>query len=146
MNIIFLSNTGTHHALLAANIFLGHLHKPDFRFIEGFCDSSKDKSGYPIYIGEDENGNRVFTLGVGRDMLMAKKSLEDLRSILGFDENDLVVEPIYVEGQNLFMVLSHWPKILGGSLINTWGSSYLLKRRFGDIEKRVSQIKSTVTH
>lgn len=141
MNIIFLSNTGTHHALIAANIFLGRLDKPDFRYINGFCDTFQDKSGFPIYIGEDRDGNRVYTLGVGRDVLMAKKSLEDLRYLLGFTEKDLVVEPVFVNGQNIIMLFSHWPKLLGGVQLNVFSSTYLIQRQFETLQRVADELR-----
>lgn len=141
MNIIFLSNTGTHQALIAANIFLNRLHSPDFRYIEGFCDTIQDKSGFPIYIGQDHQGRKVYTLGVGKDLLMAKKSLEDLRYLLGFDEKDLIIAPICVSGQNLLMILSHWPKSLGGVHLNMWGANYLLQRNFNQLQTAVNELR-----
>lgn len=141
MNIIFLSNTGTHHALITANIFLGRLDKPDFRYTNGFCDTFQDKSGFPIYIGEDRDGNRVYTLGVGRDVLMAKKSLEDLRYLLGFTEKDLVVEPVFVNGQNIIMLFSHWPKLLGGVQLNVCSSTYLIQRQFETLQRVADELR-----
>lgn len=141
MNIIFIANTGTHHALIAANIFLGRLNKPDFRYVTGFCDTAEDKSGFPIYIGEDQQGNRVYTLGVGKDVLMAKKSMEDLRYLLGFNEKELVVEPVYVAGQTVIMLISHWPKMLGGVYLNVKGTTYLLTRQFDTLQRTVDKLR-----
>jgi hypothetical protein len=141
MNIIFLSNTGTHHALIAANIFLGRLNKPDFRYVNGFCDTFQDTSGFPIYIGEDHDGNRVYTLGVGKDVLMAKKSLEDLRYLLGFTEKELVVEPVFINGQNIIMFLSHWPKLLGGVQLNIFSSTYLIQRQFETLQRVADELR-----
>lgn len=98
--------------MIAANIFLGRLHNPNFRYIKGFCDVAHDKSGFPIYIGEDNQSRKVYTLGVGKDVLMAKKTLEDLRDILGFTERELVIEPVSVPGESLIKFCSRWPKIL----------------------------------
>lgn len=141
MNIIFLSNTGTHHALIAANIFLGRLNKPDFRYVDGFCDTFQDQSGFPIYIGEDGDGNRVYTLGVGKDVLMGKKSLEDLRYLLGFTEKDLVVEPVFIKGQNIIMLFSHWPKLLGGVQLNVLSSTYFIQRQFDTLQGVVDNLQ-----
>ncbi|HQE24264.1 MAG TPA: DUF3189 family protein [Syntrophomonadaceae bacterium] len=138
---MFISNTGTHHALIAANIFLGRLQKPDFRYTEGFCDSAHDKSGFPIYIGEDSKGRKVYTLGVGKDVFMAKKTLEDLRNILGFTEKELVIEPVSISGQSLIDIISHWPKKLGGDHLNVLVSTYLLRRQFQTIEKTVEDLQ-----
>lgn len=141
MNIMFISNTGTHHTLIAAHIFLGRLQDPDFRFIDGFCDTAQDESGFPIYIGEDQEGHRVYTLGVGKDVLMAKKSLEDLRHILGFTEKELVVEPVFIPGQSLINLCSRWPKMLGGVRLNVLVSTYLLRRQFHVIQKTVDNLR-----
>ena len=140
MNIIFIANTGTHHALIAAHIYLGRLNKPDFRYVTGFGDTAADKSGFPIYIGEDQQGNRVYTLGVGKDVLMGKKSLEDLRNLLGFSEEELVIEPVSVAGQGIIMLISHWPKLLGGGYLNVKGSTFLLRRQFGVLQKTAGNL------
>ncbi|HOQ09879.1 MAG TPA: DUF3189 family protein [Syntrophomonadaceae bacterium] len=141
MNIMFISNTGVHHALIAANIFLGRLHNPNFRYIKGFCDVAHDKSGFPIYIGEDNQSRKVYTLGVGKDVLMAKKTLEDLRDILGFTERELVIEPVSVPGESLIKFCSRWPKILGGAHLNALVSTYILRRQFHVIQKTVEDLQ-----
>lgn len=142
MNIIFLSNTGVHQALIAANIYLARLDRPDFRYVEGFCDTGRDRSGIPIHVGEDEQGNQVYTLGVGKDLLMAKKSLEDLRCILGKREQDLVVEPVSIRGQALLSLLSLWPKRWGGAYLNVYVSNHLLRRRYQEMEESVKKFQA----
>lgn len=142
MNVMFISNTGTHHALIAANIFLGRLQEPDFRYIDGFCDIDHDKSGFPVYIGEDSEGRKVYTLGVGKDVLMAKKTLEDLRNILGFTEKELVIQPVFISGQNLIKTVCHWPKTLGRDHLNVLVSTYLLRRQFQAIQKTVEELQA----
>jgi len=141
MNIIFISSTGTHQALVAAHIFLGRLHKPDFRYVTGFCDSVYDRSGFPIYIGEDSEGRKIYTLGVGKDVLMGKKTLEDLRNILGFTEKELVIEPVFIPGQSLIAMVTKWPKILGGDHLNVLVATYLLRKHFQTIQKTVEDLQ-----
>ena len=65
MKIIFLGTTGVHHTLLAANLYLTDEICDPAR-MQDFADQRKDHDGKPIYVGRDEKGNEVYTLGQAR--------------------------------------------------------------------------------
>ncbi len=146
MKIIFLGTTGVHQALIAANIYLGQLNDNNFKMIKGFGDVAKDKSGFPIFIDEDEKGNQVYTLGAGRDVLIGKKSIEDLVQILGYSSRDLIVKPLCIKGEKIIWLLSKIPDILGGKLWNRYLSKYILKKELNHIRKDVEEFKISLSN
>jgi len=128
MNILFIATTGVHQALIAANLHMQTQNTEDFIKLPHFGDADLEEFGKPLYLGNDLEGNRVFTLGVGPDIGMVKKCLEQLRAILGAPEMDLQLVQVDIKSQRLIWVLhqvSRSPvlKSFGQSLIN-----YLLKR------------------
>ncbi|MBC7075761.1 MAG: DUF3189 family protein [Syntrophomonadaceae bacterium] len=142
MKIVFLANTGVHHALIAANIFLEKLEKDDFRLVKGFCDISKDVSGFPIFVGEDKAGNQVYTVGVGDDLNIARKTIEELAQMFGYSSRDLVVKPVSIKGERLISLLSKIPHLLGGSYLNLHISSYIIKLNFARLFEEISVFKA----
>ncbi|MDD2586324.1 MAG: DUF3189 family protein [Syntrophomonadaceae bacterium] len=142
MKIIFLGTTGVHRALIAAHIYLNKLETNDFTFVEGFCDVMKDRSGFPIYIGDDENGNQVYTLGGGNDLPMVEKSISDLVSIFGFSSNELQVKSVNGRGDLLISIVSKIPPILVGSQINYLVSNFIIKQDFNQIFEDVEEFRT----
>mgnify|MGYP003732792899 FL=1 len=137
MNILFLGTSGVHHALIAANIYL---KKPvaDFNSISDFADLALESSGFPIYVGEDKQGNQVYSLGVG-DVEMAQKSIEDLRNVLGRSANDLVVKSVSIKGEKLMALLNHIPASLGGRLWHRLIPALILKSQLKAIYRNIEQ-------
>ena len=137
MNILFLGTSGVHQALIAANIYL---KKPvaDFNSISDFADLALESSGFPIYVGEDKQGNQVYSLGVG-DVEMAQKSIEDLRNVLGRSDNDLVVKPVSIRGEKLMALLNHIPASLGGRLWHRLIPALILKSQLKVIYRNIEQ-------
>jgi len=137
MNILFLGTSGVYHALIAANIYL---KKPvaDFNSISDFADLALESSGFPIYVGEDKQGNQVYSLGVG-DVEMAKKSIEDLRNVLGRSANDLVVKSVSIKGEKLMALLNHIPASLGGRLWHRLIPALILKSQLKAIYRNIEQ-------
>lgn len=132
MTIIFLGTSGVHHALIAANIYL---KKPvtDFNSIPDFANVALESSGFPIYVGQDKEGNQVYSLGAGSDVEMAKKSIEDLRDVLGCSADDLAVKPVSVKGEKMLALLNLIPASLGGRLWHNLIPGLILKNQLKTI-------------
>lgn len=109
MKVLFIAQTAVHQALIAGNIFMGGLPEDNLNDIKDFGDMRADATGIPLYVGKDETGTEVYTLGTGSEMSMFKKTIEDLRYILDYTEEDLVVYPIEIKGEPF---LSLWAKLL----------------------------------
>ena len=135
MTIIFLGTSGVHHTLIAANIYL---KKPvaDFSSIPNFANVALESSGFPVYVGQDKEGNQVYSLGAG-DVKMAKKSIEDLRNVLGYSVHDLVVESVSVKGEKLLAFLNHIPASLGGRLWHKLIPALILKNQLKTIYRDI---------
>lgn len=144
MRIIFLATTGVHHGLIAAYVYLEQLLDKDFIMLQGFGDIYKDSSGLPIFIDEDSLGNQVYTLGAGKNVLMAKRTIEDLVNVLGFSADDLLVKPVRIKGEKTLLFLEKIPKILGGEKIGFFLSNYIVKREFQHIQKDIEKFRREI--
>lgn len=144
MKIIFIGITGVHHVFVAANMFLGNSELANIYLSDNFCDMTKDKIGYPIYLGTDNNDNKVYTLGVGNELKMAERTLSDLREILGFNESELVIFPISIKGEGLMTLVSKLPPFLGLGFIHSWVAKLLINWRLTALKHQIDEAKNTV--
>ena len=136
MNILFLGTSGVHHALIAANVYLKN-PVADFNSLTDFANRDLESSGFPIYVGQDKEGNRVYSMGAGSDVDMAKKSIEDLRNVFGYSANDLVVKPVSVKGEKLLALLKLIPASLGGRLWHKLLPALILKSQLKNIYRDI---------
>jgi hypothetical protein len=141
VKILFIGTTGVHHALVAANIFLGRLSQPDFSKIEGYADNYNDMSGYPILVNDDGKDNQVYTMGVGRELKVAHRAIGQFIELLGCSSKDLIVHPISVKGETLLLLLKILPEAFGGKIFNTFISNLVIKRQFSNISNDVNRFK-----
>jgi hypothetical protein len=141
VKILFIGTTGVHHTLVAANIFLGRLDEADFTMIKGYADNYKDLTGFPILISDDGNENQVYTLGVGRELKVAHKAINQFIELLDCSSKDLIVQPVTIKGETLLLLLKKIPEYLGGKIIGPFISSMIIKKQFSHILKDVSRLK-----
>lgn len=142
MIIIFLGTTGVHHSLIASYIYLEKLKETDFKMLPGFSDVQKDYNGFPIFVDRDSLDNRVYTLGAGKEIAMAQKTIDDLVNVLGFTARDLVVKPVRIKGEQLLRLAEKIPKFLGGQTISLLLSDYIVKKEYSQILKDVEDFRS----
>lgn len=142
MIIIFLGTTGVHHSLIASYIYLEKLQQTDFKMLPGFSDIQKDYSGFPIFIDKDGRDNLIYSLGAGKEVAMAQKTIDDLVNILGFSPQDLIVKPVRIKGEQLVRLAEKIPKILGGQIINLRLADYIVKKEYYQILKDVEDFRS----
>ncbi|NLG31979.1 MAG: DUF3189 family protein [Syntrophomonadaceae bacterium] len=139
MKIIFIGTTGVHQALLAANIYLERVSTyQDIDSIDDYFDVSKDTAGFPIFIGQDSCGNRIYTIGAGGDVLIAKKAIEDLVRILGFSNRDMIVKPVNTPGSLAILAAV---RLLGGKASQSL-SRFIIKLEFSRIKEDIQLFKS----
>lgn len=136
-----MGTTGVHHTLIAANIYLEHLSgDEEYYRLQNYGHHELESRGFPIYIGRDKKGNRVYSLGGGKDLGMAKKSIEDLTALLGYSSQDLLVQPISIWGDKLLPTLCSIPPVLGGRLWSRLLSAILLKSQLKRIRRDIGRI------
>lgn len=141
MNIIFLGTTGIYHTLIAAQLFLNQEQANDLEKISYHDLYLRELSGFPIYVGSTEEGQRVYTLGGGREVILLKKSIEDLRELSGFTQQDLIIKPLLIKSDKVIFFLykiAAFPLLRGASktLIN-----FLLQREKTVIQQKVELFK-----
>ncbi|MGI5911509.1 MAG: DUF3189 family protein [Syntrophomonadaceae bacterium] len=139
MNLIFLGTTGVHHALVAANIYLDRLNEEKYYNLDSYADLQLESQGFPIYIGQDIKGNKVYSLGVGSDIPMAQKSIEDLVAIMGYATNDLITIPLSIYGDKLIRLISFFP--VGATLLSKIVAGVLIKSQLSSIYKNIEEFK-----
>lgn len=141
MKVIFLGTTGVHHTLAAARIYIDGVQPSDLYDIHEFADQAQDHTGHPILVGRDKQGNDVYSLGAGKDVLMAQKSIEELIGILGFYPHDLLVKPIKVKGDIFFPFLNQASHVIGGKVIGKLIARYLENSEMNRITEQVEAFK-----
>lgn len=137
MNIIFIGTCGVYHPLIAANMHLNRRYTEDYRKHKFFANHKIEANGKPFYLGTDSQANNVYALGVGPDVYMVKKSIEDLRLILGASADDLQVIPIIIKSQLLLLILHKISSIkLLKYFLLPW-INYLLRKQLPFIEQQL---------
>lgn len=147
MIIVLPGTTAVHHTLVAAHLYLNTINAPDFGRLDGYCDMSMDYSGYPLYIGNDNNGNQVYTLGLGRLVEVGCHAINDFMQIMGIDSSQLLVKDIRIPSELDIWAASKASRIpLGlGSVINRLVSDYTIAREFELIKSEVRRLTEQVS-
>lgn len=144
MNILFIGTTGIHHTLVAANIYLGQLSENNYSDLKFWGDWSSEALGLPLFLDYDDMGNKVYVLGVGWDVRMAQKSIEQLDKLLNDDISDIIVKPVFIKREKVLLFLHRIGRRqklnqLMQSLITT-----LLRKEFITIQNQIEKFKNRV--
>lgn len=92
MNIVYHCYGSAHSSVVAAAIHLGRL--PTHRIptpeeiiaLADFDVARNDSLGHLFYKGKDEDGNNVFTIGMGKETELVKRSIQSLIRLSKKDE------------------------------------------------------------
>lgn len=144
MNILFIGTTGIHHTLLAAHIYLRQTNGKDYSQLKFWGDWSREALGLPLFVNYDDEGNKVYVLGVGWDVLMAQKTLQQLHKILNSDRQDLIVAPVLVKRERLLLFLhrlGRWQHLNKLAQLMITG---LLHREYITIQKQMEEFTQRI--
>lgn len=144
MNILFIGTTGIHHTLLAAHIYLGRLKGNGYGDLKFWGDWNSEATGLPLFLDYDDRGNRVYVLGVGWDVQMAQKSLEQLAKLLCDNRRDLIVKPVFIKREKLLLFLHRWGRTKTLNKIVRMLIANLLNMEINTIRKQVNRFKEGV--
>lgn len=134
MKIILVGTTAVHHPIVAANLYTHQVDHAELGRIDGYCDIYLDKSGYPIYVGDDQEGNQVYTLGLGRQMDVGWRAIHGFREIMGIPENDLRFVEVHVSGEFYIWLAGKLAALpLIGYLLNRALSDYIIGRNYDSL-------------
>lgn len=142
MNIIFLGRTGIHQSLLAGYLFLGQGLGSDFKKYPGFADIAKEGNGYPIFLGQDESGNMIYSLGSETDVLLVKKAVEQLTVILGSSPDQIKVVPISIPEEQFLLILTSIARVIGPGNWYYWLSRFIIKRHLSMLSARIKPLRN----
>lgn len=142
MKIIFLGVTGVHQALIAAYYYLGYEPENDFKNLTGFADLKLEASGFPILVGQDQFENMVYALGCETDILMMKKTIEQLADILGSEPNQIRVLPITIPGEKILFILTNLARVTGAGKWYFFLSRLIIKKDLPLIFTQVKQLQN----
>lgn len=143
MNILILGTTGVHHPLIAANMLINKFEH-GLGSLERYCDMELDRSGFPIYVGSDVEGNRVYTLGVGKELETAKKALTCLLQLFGRSHDQVLITEVRVRGEGWIRLAARLARIPMGHRLNRFISDRVLKTQLSHMESQVAQIRDAV--
>lgn len=144
MNILFIGTTGIHHTLVAAHIYLGQLNDNDYCDLKFWGDWSSEALGIPLFLDYDDIGNKVYVLGVGWDVRMAQKSLEQLDKLLNDDLPDLIVNPIFIKREKVLLFLHRIGRRQKLNQLMQSLITNLLKMEFVTIQNQVEKFRKRV--
>lgn len=147
MKIVLVGTTAVHHTLVAAHLYMNTIHGPDFGKLDGYCDMSLDYSGYPLFIGNDEDDNQIYTLGLGRLIDVGYRAIHDFQQIIGGESGQLLVQEIRIPSELDIWAASKASRIpLGlGSIINRLISDHVIAREFPLIQMDVTRLNDQVS-
>jgi len=143
LNILILGTSGVHHTLIAANMLLDRF-KGELTTMKGYCDTWLDRSGCPIYVGTDRDGHRVYTLGVGRELKVARKALGSMLELFRDSPHQVVVTEITIQGElwiRMAMLCSHLP---WGRRVNELISGRVLRGQLPRIQSQVERLRAQI--
>lgn len=144
MNILFIGTTGIHHTLIAASLYLNRLMGQDFNKLTFWDDRGRESLGVPLFLGTDGRGNKVYVLGVGWEVVMARKTLEQLDNILNKDQPKLIVQPIFIKRERILLLLHRCGRFRLSRNTAEMLVTYLLKREYSAIQNQVDKFRTRV--
>jgi len=143
LNILFIGTTGIHHTLIAAYLYLGY-SITNFCDLKFWGDKDKEKRGNPLYLDNDAMGNKVYVVGVGQDVLMGKRSIQQLVNLLHFSEQDLIVKPIFIKSEKMLFWLFKLSDSKIMEKITKQLIIYLLNKETDQIKRQVDEFRGEV--
>ncbi len=144
MKVIFVGTSGVHHPLVAAHMYCEKKKDIKLGQIKGFCDSFLEKTAKPLLINKDDSGQEVYSLGLGENIEIGCKALNEfIRIIDKNNENDIRIIVIRSKWEQLFVKLNSLPKHIGGEYVNLFLSKKLLEKQMNEIRKQVEEVSET---
>ncbi len=144
MNILFLGTTGVHHTLIAAYLYLNKPVPTYHRNMKFWDDHIREAEGYPLFIDWDEQHNSVYSLGAGKSVEMAARSIEQLVEILNYTDRDLIVKPISIKQERCLLFLHQLGRCKYLHDLIAPVIDYLLNKELATISRQIEEFKSQV--
>ncbi len=135
MKVLFIGTSGVHHVLVAANLFLSNHNVNHITSSPYFANMQIEEAGTPIYVGTKNGGKDVYVLGVGHEVEMAERTLNNLKNIWGVDNSSFAIIPIYIKGEKIIALVSKLPDFL--RFAHLFIVKTIIKRQLESISRQV---------
>lgn len=131
MNYLLVGKSGVFETIIAALVFMNKEEKLDdiLNKITVFGDINEDNKREPIFIKADNEGNKVYTLGINNYKLISK-IVSELAKAGGQKELNLIIITIDIKGDNITYYLSRLGSLpIIGFLFANWAKKWVLSRQ-----------------
>lgn len=113
----------------------------DFTGIEQYCDVQLDFRGFPIYVGSDEKGRHIYTLGAGKEIETARKALEGLFEVFTEESQYFLLTEVRIKGEIWIRLASTLARVPLGNWLNRFISDLVLRRQLSLIQAQAETIQ-----
>lgn len=146
MNILFIGTQGVYHPLIAAQRYLHPITPSQIEKLPFLGNPSIEEHGQPFLVGIDEGDDKVYILGVGFDVAMAERSIQQLAEIFRPADEYLAVQTIRIRGEYLLSLLYRLARIpfLAGFCQRL--AKIILQLNFDLICRQVQRFKNSLQH
>lgn len=103
-----MGRTGLYYEVSAALLYLGYENNMAAKIAAAYSNKRELTLNIPIYIGKDDEENFIYTLGVGKEVNMAERTIKQFVNILGFSDKELIVKKIVGKGEKILEIISRF--------------------------------------
>lgn len=121
MNYLFVGKSGVFETIIAALVFLNKDQdiRQELEKTKVFGDINEDNKREPIFVKEDNKGNKIYTLGT-TNYILIHDICNELSRVAGQKQINLLVVTINVKGEAVTYYLSRLATL---PLIGSWFTS-----------------------
>ncbi len=138
ISVVILGTTPFHHVQEAARLLLTRARVSEPELACRGTGGAHD--GLPVFIGRDHEGNRVYTIGLGREMQTGAKALACLVSMFALHSRPVLISSVRIKGETwvrMAAALAGWP---GGSWLGGLVLRFVVKPQRKNIEEQTRAI------
>jgi len=142
-DVVILGTTTAHHSILAARMLLNGIRNSDL-VVDTCWDAWLESDGSPVFVGTDKDGNRVYTIGVGREMETGARALACLVQMFESDCRPILITAVRIKNETWVRTaaaLSRWP---GGQWLNRVVSKRIVSPQLDTIREQVESIEKAL--
>lgn len=138
MKLVFIGTTAVHHALVAAHLYLNNAKTiEDVYALDGYCDTSLDRTGYPVYVGKDRHENKIYTLGLGSQLEVGIKAIKTFLEAMQPQSSEIQIQPIRISEEFLLFYLTKLDGLPGFYLLHQKLATRILNKNMDVIASQI---------
>lgn len=139
MKILCIGTSGVYHVLIAANLLISSEIEHVFLSTK-FANYSLENEAHPIYVGK-YGVHDIYTLGIGNDIKIGQKILQEFGGLLGFKESDLLIIPIYIRREWVIKIISKLSLIIKEEYIYKNMVKFFVKLELENLKCQIEEAK-----